>query len=438
MKTTVNPAARPFSKVLFLATITPTLMTMSELAYSSAFQIWEQSAVSAGVAHADMAAGADDASTAYYNPAGMTRIEEPTVSAGAMWVAEETSITNMTFTNLAGGGTTESIPNTSSQFDGVAPNFYMVYPLDDLPFDPVVGLAANGPYGASTYYEKDAFVANYATKSSIKAILINPSLALKLTEKLSFGAGMDIQELSSNYKADISKLGTSGDAELSDWALGWNAGLLYEFTEATRVGATYRSEMHYDQDGPIYLSFLGQSLGGKAYSEITLPAMSSLGLYHDVNKYWSLMATAAYVQWNSIDHISVFAPVLDELLELGLPDTFTVDTNFENSWFFAVGTAYKPADKWIVRAGVYYDQTPTNDEDRELRLPDSDRYAFTLGAGYQLTPRIDIDLAYQFIYTPTVDVTSPAIAGFPESFGFTSADAKSHANLWGVQASYNF
>lgn len=455
----MNMRINHLSKMSFLAAaISPSLIFVAGSVHAAAFQNWELTAIGAGVAHADMAAGAYDPSTAYYNPAGMTRFDHPEVSAGNIWVAEVTDISDLQLTNNL--GFTEFFPasgplaDTTSNFDAAAPNFYLVYPFDNIPFEPTVGLAINGPYGAGTYYH-DTELTTYAKKTTEKAILINPSVAFNITEKLSFGAGLDIQELKSVYTADpnINVFINFNHVHIKqkDWSTGWNLGLLYEFTEATRVGATYRSKISYDQDGSFYIDLSAPgsgsfNLGLEATNHIELPATTTFGIYHDISNRWSVMASGAYVQWDSLKDISIDVLGADALFDgIIVQSPIVTNLNLENTWFFAVGTAYELTKKWTLRTGFNYDQTPTNDENREARLPDSDRYAFAAGAGYKITPRLQIDVAYQFIYTPSVDFSNVYVAGNP--LAGTEIDineitydgkAKSHANLWGVQLTYDF
>jgi len=431
------------SKALFLSTA-----IFPSLTFAAAWQTWEQSAMGAGMAHADMAAGALDASTAYYNPAGMTRLDSPEMTFGGEYINENTHLTDMVYTSNMGVAT--SLPDTKSNFTRTIPNFHLVYPVKDVPFDPRFGLSVVTNGGGATYY-KNTFLTSYAGTTAGKVLLINPSLAFQLTEKLSIGAGWDIQQFRTNYTIsevppeDPSRALANGEVEMSDWANSWNAGLLYEFTEATRIGATFRSKVSFHQYGTAYVTFYefgqnGVQVGESAFSDIEMPATTTFGIYHDMNERLSLMATAAYIQWDSIDNVALQVPVMPDITGGIFPALYPVNFDFKNTWFFSVGGQYALNKKLITRAGFSFDETPTNDEYREAHLPDADRYTFAVGLGYQLTEYTRIDGSYQFVYTPEVNFSDSAFAGKTpgSNEGDITGNAKSYANIIGLQLTWDF
>ena len=62
------------------------LAAFSSLASASAFQLWEQNASGLGNAYAGSAAVADNASTVFFNPAGLTQLSGVQFSAGVTGV----------------------------------------------------------------------------------------------------------------------------------------------------------------------------------------------------------------------------------------------------------------------------------------------------------------------------------------------------------------
>lgn len=69
------------------------LMMASE-AHSSAFMLNENSTAASGRSYAGGAAIADDASTIFYNPAGMTELKRAEVQVGTYVIAPNAEITN--------------------------------------------------------------------------------------------------------------------------------------------------------------------------------------------------------------------------------------------------------------------------------------------------------------------------------------------------------
>lgn len=416
---------------------------------AAAYQDWEQSAMGAGMAHADMAAGALDASTAYYNPAGMTLIDEPQISVGGIYVNEDTTLSNIYVdeTSNYGPKTIGALPDVHSNFTRVIPNVNVVYPVESLPFETTVGLAVNSSGGASTYY-KHTELNNYARTTTAEVLLINPSVAFEIFDGFSIGGGWDLQEFKSRYSIGDIPGSTpanhiNGNAELSSWENSWNIGVLYEWTDDTRFGATYRSKAVFSQFGQMEqnISLHGTvpidvtGVGSDVFSEIKMPAITTFGAYHDLNDRLSLMTTIGYIQWDIVDSVTV-----ENASFVGIaPLNSTVPMHLENTWFASIGGQYDFTKRWVGRLGFSYDQTPTQDEYREMHMPDSDRYTFAAGLGYQITKYTRLDASYQYVYTPSVNFANYAeIIDQPKNAGHVSGDAQSHANLIGLQLTWNF
>src|SRR2546427_10761962 len=85
------------------------LAAVSLPASAAFFQIAEQSASGIGNAFAGGAAIAEDASTVWYNPAGMTRLSRPEIVVGGSYIrpsftANVLSATTVAGTPISGGG----------------------------------------------------------------------------------------------------------------------------------------------------------------------------------------------------------------------------------------------------------------------------------------------------------------------------------------------
>ena len=221
----------------------------SGIAFASGFALIEQGVSGLGNAYAGGAAVAQDGSTIFYNPAGMTRLPSQFIAAANVIVP------NFTFKNE--GSTQLLQPLTGVPLLGgnggdagvtkAVPNLYYVQKINDQIF---FGLGINSPFGLTTEYDQGWAGRYYAVKSELLTININPSIAYRFNEQFSFGAGLNI----SYIKADLSSAidfgtigfgapgltpqGNDGFVELKgdSWGVGWNVGLLYEFTKSTRIG----------------------------------------------------------------------------------------------------------------------------------------------------------------------------------------------------------
>lgn len=214
-------------------------------ALASGFAILEQSVRGLGNAFSGSAA-AEDASTIFFNPAGLTRLSGKSVVGAGFYIfpsalfsnSGSTIITGTPLTGDNGGNGGESV---------FVPNLYTAWDISDrLKF----GLGINSPFGLKTEYNEDWVGRYYAVNSKLTTININPTLAAKLTPNLSVGAGINLQyakaELSNAI--DFGLIGfsnrlrtrpqaTDGFVELDgdDWSWGYNLGLLYELNQRSRL-----------------------------------------------------------------------------------------------------------------------------------------------------------------------------------------------------------
>lgn len=426
-------------KRLLNASLVSFLAAVSSHALASGFQLFEYNGIVAGDAGAGGAAIAEDASTSFINPAGLTRLKNQQVVIAGTAVLAKTQYEGSSRFTTASAGSTSTMTGTSKGNDtGIIPAFYYAAPINQRL---VFGFGVSVPFGLSTKYADTAFTRYAATKSELSAIDISPSLAFKVNEHLSLGLGLDIEKMSATLDSwsGAPALGTAYDSashnEGTDWGYGWHAGALYEFNPATRVGLSYRSQAVFHPSGTSTLTGLINPTGASSAAlrtNITLPAMSTLSVYHDVTDRWALMGSVNYTEWSSVKTISLYnvqgssGSVIPEV---------NLAQNFRNTWRFAVGTNYKIDPKWMVRAGVGYDQTPTNNTDRSIRLPDGNRTLVALGARYQATKMVGIDVGYTHLFMKDGPINATTVSG-PSSV-YNQGTSKNSADLIGLQVTWN-
>src|SRR5690606_12937672 len=115
----------------------------------------------------------------------------------------------------------------------------------------------------------------------------------------------------------------------------------------------------------------------------------TFGIAHQATPDLRLMAQATWFGWNNFQDIS---PERSD--GAAVP---AIVQNYQPTWAFAVGAEYDINDGWTVRGGYQFDQPPTTDEFRTSRTPDGDRNWFSLGATYNWTPNLSIDMAATYI-----------------------------------------
>ncbi|PZQ47244.1 MAG: hypothetical protein DI551_03705 [Micavibrio aeruginosavorus] len=419
-------------KMLRVTLLTAACVTsLSAGANAAAFYLQEQSVSGLGTAFAGAAADTPDASTVYYNPAGMTNLTSPEIYAGASLLLPSADFddTGSTYTAPAGlGGLTSAVTGNDSRnpFDPeVLPQLYGVLPINNRL---VLGLGVNSSFGLADDYGSD-FIGRYnSVDSKLLTIGIQPTAAYKVNNWLSVGAGVNVEYVYANLKSKIVAPTAGGaspdpDADGSlklagdDWAVGYNLGIQLQPTTTTKVGLTYKTSVNHKLKGdvditnptsglpiPGFVSGAVSSASGTA--KLSLPDIASFAVSQQLNDQWTVLGSVNWYGWGDFDNI----PASSSALPGGGSLT---EQNYENTWGFAVGARYRLNEKWLLKGGIQYDQTPTVTADRSTRIPDGDRIWFAGGVTYSINPKIDLDFsaAYVNVSEERVAVTDETATG---------------------------
>jgi long-chain fatty acid transport protein len=352
-------------------------------AFGAGFALIEQSVSGLGNAYSGGAAGAEDATTVFYNPAGMTRLNNNQLIIGGHVIIPTVEFNNEGSTHVSGAPLTGD-DGGDAGVTKVVPNFYYTRKLSDR-F--VIGLGINAPFGLATEYDDDWVGRYHAIESDLLSVNINPSFAYKVTDKLSIGAGVSAQyiDVKLTNAVDFGTIGffagapgllpqaNDGSVELegNSWGFGFNVGLLYEFTKNTRLGVAYRSAIDQDVDGEADFKNVPAALrptfkDDDVSADMTFPDSLSVSFFHQFNPQWAVMADFTWTDWR---HFKELVVEFDD----ALPPSVTTE-NWQDSYRTSVGVTYTPDSSWIFRAGTAYDTSAVEDKQhRTPRIPDSDR-----------------------------------------------------------------
>lgn len=377
--------------------------------WASGFQLREQSAEGMGNAYAGSTAKAYDVDTAFYNPAGMTRLPGSRAGVSAAWVAPSSKFEGRGI--VAGAETAGSTGGNHSM--GVAVG--AAYGMWELAPDWRLGLALTAPFGMRSDYREDWVGRYLALDTALVTLNASPSLAYRVDDRLSLAAGLQISWIDTlltnaiNFNALVPGAGdglfrASGD----DLALGWTASALYEFSPATRLGLSYRSTVRHAIHGSAEFQGVPGALGGDtAFTNsptdavITLPDTATLGLYHQLSPQWAVMSDLSWTGW------SVFR-TLRLGFESGRADV-VLPQNWDDSWFVSLGATYQASEALSLHVGTAYDWSPVSEPYRNARLPDSNRLWLSGGFSYAVAPghRLDFSYAHLFAGTAAIDQRDP-------------------------------
>lgn len=392
-------------------------LIFSSEAMASAFQLWEQDAASVGNYHAGYAAAAYDASTAFYNPAGLNRFKEQQFVLAADNIFTSFKYQGTINVNTLGGGVSPQAATVNGGNYGFVPAMHYVAPLSDVV---AFGLSVDVPFGLKVSYGKQSLLRYASTTSSVRVVDVSPVLSFQVTDKVSVGLGPDIQMM----KGVFNQVGVFGDDSDSDGinsadgtGYGMHAGGLYQFNENSRIGLSYHSQVVHHLSGNSTFSgpiadFFGVPIqSSRATVNLTLPAYTALSGYHKLNTRVAVMGSVIFTQWNTIQNLVLRNVAGVEGLIIPRPSTNIVATlpmHFHNTFNFSVGADYIASDTITLRGGLGYDQTPVSNTYRNVQLPDNNRFALAIGGHIQSTPTLGFDLGWTHLMMNKAHVIPPA------------------------------
>jgi long-chain fatty acid transport protein len=413
------------------------LFAASSSVLAGGFSLYgEGNGKNAGDFGAGVAAEANDASTLYYNPAGLTHLEGSQLVVSATVVDPISKFTGTTSINGLTNDVATGLNGTSTS---VIPSFFYSKKVNA---KLAWGLGVFVPFGLETDWPETGPTRYAATRTKLQVIDFSPAVATQLTDKLSFGFSFDLQFGSVDFNSVLGLPGAPAtDSPIENHGtstgLGAHAGLLYDFDKQTRVGINYQSSVEHQFYGSSVLAdplagFSPFSSNDVLFSDpADLPGRTTLSIFKDVNTNLSLMGTAAYTQWSSIQEL-----VLNGVVGPAGLSRAVVKENFRNTWRLAGGGKYKINAKWMARAGVGYDQTPVPSPiDRNLRCPDGDRIALAIGGHYQATKTIGIDVGWTHLFMQKTELNNTTVLD-PNTSVLVQGSVEGHANLFGAQLTW--
>jgi long-subunit fatty acid transport protein len=331
---------------------------------ASGFALNEQSISGMGSGFAGRSSSAEDASTVFGNPAGMSRLKREQASVGAATLFAKSNI-SQTRSTFGGEEDGDMVPTTT------VPMGYYVRPIDE---HWAFGVGFYVPFGLMTDYT----------------------------------------------------------------ALGFNAGILVQATDRTRLGVTYHSKVSYQLDATTKLTdgiFGVLGVSGRSYDaslDVDTPESVDFSVTHQLNNDWTLYLGSTWTRWSRFKELVFENSGLPPALS-GSLSRITEEQNWHDTWAHAIGAAYKLNNQWVLRAGLSVDQSPTNNINRGPRIPTGDRKVISVGAGWTPADNVTIDVAYSYLWEESVQINDVSATR-----GAYSSKYKNSASGLGTSVSYRF
>ena len=398
------------------------------LASASGYALIDQNASGSGNAFAGAAAVAEDASTIFFNPAGMSYLPDSQFVAAGQAIKPTASFNNNDSKTIGPLGTPVSMRGGNGGDPGswaFLPNFYYAKAVTDSIH---LGLGVNSPFGLETQYDNGWAGRYQALKSQLQTININPSVSFKANDRLSLGAGINIQYADTTLsnaldvgticygKVNPATCGVMGltpqnsDGNVSingnDWGVGYNLGVIFRPIESTRIGIAYRSRISYTLRGKATFSNIATPLAGAFPNSVVtanfvVPDSVSSSLVHQLNNQWDILADATWTHWSlfkQLTAVETSGVVLNNQPE-----------NWQDTMRYSIGASYRYTEKLKFRIGSAYDQTPVKDAYRTARIPDNNRIWMSVGANYKLSSSNSFDAGYTHIFINNASINQGAV-----------------------------
>jgi long-chain fatty acid transport protein len=362
--------------------------------------LYEIATPDVGLASAGYAARAQDASTVFRNPAGMSVLEGFQFQAGAQLTYGSVKFSHDASTSdfLGSGNGGNAI--------GALPAASLFFSFD-LSDRLAVGFGTFSYFGLAEQFENDWVGRYYAQKNTLLGVSLMPAASFRLTDWLSVGAGLNAMYGYLNTKVAV-RTGIPGDGELKlkdeTWGFGANVGLLVELYEGSRLGLTYLSPVDLNFEARPSFSNLGP-LSGAVFANprqlnlgLTVPQAVMFSVYHELNPDWALLANAGWQNWSQFGKVDVG-------VDSPTSPSLTTDLKFQDTWHGALGAQYHLTGDWLLSAGFAYDTSAVSDAHRTLSLPMGQAYRFGLGAQWNYSESLTLGAAYEFLWTGDMPVT---------------------------------
>ena len=389
---------------------------------AAGFALYEQGNRANALAGA-FVAQADDPSAMFFNPAGLAFNDKFTLYGGTFLVLRPTA--NFTGSSPYPGDDYYTGMKKATYWIG---HGYGVYPIKPGSINLAVGFWS--PFGLGVpWVNPDTYAGRFLSqRADIRQVALSAQISAKLADWIAIGAGPEVRvtdvKLSRNVgifdpftdrMTDVAHLSLVSEGTPVKWT--WNAGILIKPCDRLRLGASYHGHVNVALSGTAVFSQIltgnpqfdglvaskipvGKPLGGGA--TLQFPSVLMVGVSYDLSPSLTVNVDGNYTKWDVFNETTINID--------GVPST-TIPHGFENTWMIRSGLGWQATPSVWLAGGFLYDRTPQPDYDVGPLLPDNNRTGITVGAGFQLSKMIRVDVSSLFLWFHTRTTTTNE-AGF--------------------------
>lgn len=395
------------------ASLTLLFTLITNNAFAAAFQLYELGTPIIGTAGVGQAAVANDASTAYFNPAGMTLLVNSNFMLGTQAI--------LPYYNFSRNARTTIFPGDNGGNAGTlipGSDLYYVYNYNpSLKF----GISLTSPYGGLLNYN-DGWVGRYIVQDlQFYTLNLNPSIAYRFNNCFALGAGIAVEY--ANLEETLAfplldRIDGQANLKLDNTNYGFNVGILYTPSLSTKIGVAYRSRINHHFTGDT--TFLRINATPSTTSQMIMPNNVIASLEQDLTDRFSVLAEFGWANWRTMQ--STIVNIRDF--------SSTIPRDWHDTYRVGLGGKYNLNPELLLEAGASYDSSPTSASHRTPDLPMDRQVRIGAGLIYTMMHAVQLGFSYEYINFGPANIHNHSSVG--DLFGSYS---RNFANVF--QASIN-
>ena len=360
---------------------------LASTAYAGGYRVSLQGQKALAMGHTGVAMS-DSSEVVFFNPGAMTQLEADTDISGGLSLLTASTI----YQNEQTNATAETEDSLGTPVYG-----YIAKKISE---DLSWGLGIYTPYGNKVAWPTDWEGSHLVNYIELQTIYIQPTIGYQINDSTSVGFGPNLVIGAVEFNRNLSTSLSDGTGrsnvtiEASNvTAWGFNLGLLHKVSEQVSLGASYRSEVTLEaRDGDATFRNIPGPLqpgfpDGGFSADLVLPAEFTIGIAYHLNPGLTLAFDINRTFWSAYDALIVE-------FEAPLAGTSVNPRNYQDSNIYRFGLQYQASESWILRGGIYFDQTPIQAGYFSPETPRNDAIGYTAGASYRYSEKLEFDFSF--------------------------------------------
>ncbi len=399
-----SPFRRNARYALVTATLAGTALMSAVPAQAGGISLYEVGTTDVGLASAGYTARAQDASTVFTNPAGMTRLEGSQLTLGAQMLYGDLGF------SIGAGTSPELGSNTGGNPVGWFPGGGMFYSYSVSP-DLKLGFAATGNFGLAQKYDAGWVGRYHVQESTLLGMSLLPSVAYRINPQVSVGASLNaMYGIFKTVVAVNNIVGADGQLKVDNrkWGFGGNLGVMYEPSATTRFGLTYTSQVKLGFSAPAEFSGISPGLEALLKARglfnstldvgVNVPQGVNGSFYTALDDRWAVLGSVGWQQWSRFGEVRIS-------VDASNPINLTTALDFKDTWHVAAGAQYRMSGPWLLNAGIAYDSSLQDTANISPSLPSGAQWRFGVGAQKEESKTFNWGVSAEYVYGGTLDTS---------------------------------